>query len=566
MERVRSANPSSHALAMGERAEHASEGQLSRRKAWAVSVAVALGLYGSTMGHGLLWGDSGEAQLHVLLDGWYVDGQIARSHVLYYAIARFVRSAFSLEAALAANLIAVIAGALTVANVSWLIATVCRRPIAVAGGTLLLLLSHTLWQLSAGAEVITVSTALLSAELMAFMKLVETRRFRWLAVVALCNGLGVSNHNFALLMWPVYFVVALRWRSAWPTGGQAARDTLWALRRRAVAVAAGALLLGMAPVLALCIHHWRAGGSLPETLQSFLVGGYGAQVVNFSALPRLFLRSVAMLALNFPSPLLVLMAPGALQFVIRNPQFPLRNPPACWVFLGAALSYTAFGARYNVSDQHTFLVPAFLFAAIFIAVGIDRMLNSHQLSPVSLQHGSQGSARTYRDRILGPAILMFCFSGPVAYALAPPLLRKHAPDLGSMPTRVIPYRDPLDWFLHPWRVEYDGAERYARETLISLPPDAWLVADSTLCSPLNYLQVAKSLRLDVRLDGRAARQDWFETSNMETLRREKLSKGLLFVACDEPEYQPDWLHGAGYRFEASGTVFRVRKPGLELLP
>ena len=91
-------------------------------RAWAVGFIAGLLLYGGTVAPGLLWGDSGEAQLQIALDGWYVNGEIVRSHVLYFAFARFLHWLLPLKATLAGNLTAALAGALTIANVAWLIA------------------------------------------------------------------------------------------------------------------------------------------------------------------------------------------------------------------------------------------------------------------------------------------------------------------------------------------------------------------------------------------------------------------------------------------------------------
>ncbi len=495
---------------------------VTRPRAWLAGFIIAQALYGVTMAPGLLWGDSGEIQLHILLDGWYVNGEIARSHVLFYGIARFLYWLLPFKATLAANLVSAIAGAVTVANLSWLLATLCRTNVAVVCGTALLLVSHTLWQLSASAEVVTLSTALLSAELVLFVKLVETHRLRWLAAMLFANGLGVSNHNFALLMWPVYLVIAMRWWSAFPPR-----------RWRTATIAVGALLLGMVPVLLLCLDDLTARGSVWGTLESFLVGHYGHKVANVGHLPKLFIRSAAMTVMNFPTPLLLLAIPGL--FHLRD----VARRPTCWLIWGATLIHLLFAARYNVPDQHTFLAPVFLFVAMFTAIGIDRFL-SRRRSPA-----------------LAAVVLALSVSAPLAYALAPPLLRRSAPNISVIPSREVPYRDPLAWFLRPWRVGYDGTVSYAVETLSTLPTDAWLVVDTTLCAPLNYVQVADMLRRDVRLDNRLARQDWFEPVNTEQTRKAKLRADLMFVGSDRREYWPRWLRGWEVRLVRIGHVFRV---------
>ena len=348
---------------------------------------------------------------------------------------------------------------------------------------------------------------------------------RWLAGLMLANGLGVSNHNFALLMWPVYVVIAVRWWSAW-------RDR----RARSLLIAGGSLLLGMVPVLILCADDLIARGSLPGTLQSFLVGHYGSKVTNVSILPSLLWRALAMTAVNFPTPVILLAIPGLWLMRDRTPQ------AVYWLAIGGAFIYTIFAARYNVPDQHTFLVPAFLFLALFAAVGMDQVLR-----------GRRGPG-------LAIAILVLSILAPIGYGLAPPLLRTYAPDSKVMPDRVVPYRDRFEWFLRPWRVGYDGTRRYARETLESLPHAAWLVVDTTLAAPLNYVQVAESLRQDVRLDCVFIRQDWFEPTNLAEAREAKLARGLMFAGSDQPQYLPPWLRNRSVRLKPQGHVFHVEKP------
>jgi len=500
-------------------------GRRGRPRAWIWRSAgvVALALYVATAAPGLLWGDSGEAQLHVLLRGWTVDGEIARSHVLYYAVARLIAWLLPFDAARAANLVAALFGALTVANAGWLCATLCRRRTPALCGTLLVMLSHTLWQLSTSAEVMTLTTALLSAELMAIIKLVESKRLRWLAAAALLNGLGVSNHNLALLMWPVYGVVAIRWRAAWrPKGG------------RAVALAAGGLALGLLPVLALCVGDLLAGGSPAATLQSLFIGHYGGKVANVSNLVTLLGRTAAMTALNFPTPLFLLAVPGC--WVVRR----AAPAPIGWVLIGTTIVFTAFAARYNVPDQHTFLLPSFMMFAVLAAVALDGL----------------PAGRRWSVSVIAACALSAM--GPVVYAGAPPLLRRLAPHTTRVPTRAVPYRDRFDWFLRPWRCGYEGAERFARETLTSLPEGAWLVVDTTLNPPLNYLQAAESLRQDVHLDSWGARQEWLQPpGDLTAERAKKLDAGLLFAVSEDPRYLPLWLRAGSHRFERSGHVFRV---------
>jgi len=533
-----------------------------RMRSWSIGLAAALILYVATMAPGLLWGDGGEAQLHVLSSEWYVHGEIARSHVLFYALARFLRIMFGLEPTRAANLLAAFGGALTVANVAWLLAALCRNAAAILGGTVLLLVSHTLWQMSASADCITLSTALLTTELIGLIKLMETGRWRWLAAIALLNGLGISNHDLALLMWPVYLAAAIRF---WPR---------WRQQRVSAIVTAGlGVLLGAVPVLLLCVDDWWRRGDLSATAESFLFGQYVARVANVGGVPKLLARTLGITLLNFPTPLLACCVTGL--GACRR----VFDPAIAWALIGGMLVYAVFGARYDVPDQHTFLVPAFVFLALFIALGVDQWIQARSQSDGDADRTSEerrakrkddASDQAIRSPILGVrssglrvrytvVILFLSMLGPIVYAAAPPLLRRFALEASFLPSRQVAHRDPLKWFLRPWRAGYDGPERFARKTLQALPHGAWLAVDATLCTPLNYLQAAESFRRDVRLDSWLARQPWFDDGDHQTLREEKLAAGLLFAASRDPHYLPAWLRQPGYRFEPIGHVFRVSR-------
>lgn len=493
--------------------------------AWLLGLVAGLVVYGISMAPGLLWGDSGEAQLQLILPGWYVNDEIARSHPLYYALASTALFLLPISAALAANLVSVVMGAVTIANIAAIVARLVHSRLAVFAATATLLFSHTLWQLSASAEVVSTTTALLSAELLFVLTLCQTGRLRYLALTALMNGLGVSNHNFALLIWPVYVLVALRFWSAWRPRAA-----------RALPLAGACLLLGMAPILAMCIDDLRTHRSLAHTLESFLVGHYGSYVFNVGRLPVLLARTVGYVLLNFPTPLILLVIWPGLSRAKRIEPRPFR-----WVFIAALAVHLLFAIRYDVPDQHTFLVPTWLFVALLIGIGADQLVKRRN-TPA-----------------LRRAVAMSALLSPLAYLAVPAVLRSTAPDLDLLPTREVLYRDRWTWFLQPWRTGYDGAERFALDTFELLPENAWLVLDATVCPPLNYLQVAENLRRDVRLDSWLAEQHWLpsDEKSLERGRQAALLEGRLFTTSIERRYTPPWLLDLPVRFEPTGHLYRA---------
>lgn len=509
---------------------------------WLAAGAAAFVLYRVTLAPGVLWGDSGEAQLRVLMGGWTVGGQIVRSHVLYFAAARALRWLFTPDAALAANLTSALAGAVTVANAAWLLRTLCARRTAALVGVTCLALSHTFWQLSTSAEVVTTTTALLTAEWIGAVRLAQTGKRRWIAWIGLCNGLGLSNHNFAMLMWPVYALIAVRFHGSWSP------------RWKTVLAALPAFLLGAAPVLALCVSHWLESGSARETFRSFLTGQYAGRIAPLGEMPKLILRAGAVTVLNFPTPLLLMCVPGVINIArgalrtpreisasVRDPRMSTRHPAVDPLILSAGLIYLAFGATYGVADQHTFLVPGFVVVSIVLALGVENILSRRN------------------ETAFQWALVLLALLSPAVYAVAPSIARRVDIAARVLSQRDVSFRDPFAWFLQPWRCGYDGAERFAVAALSDLPEGAWLAADSTLAPPINYVQAARSFRRDVRLLSTVDRQPWLEAVDESSRIDELIDGGLFFSATSEPRYLPRRIRGDAFRLEPFGAVFRVSR-------
>jgi hypothetical protein len=493
------------------------------RSAWLVAAVCALAVYLPTMAPGVLWGDSGDAQIRVLAGALSDPRELARAHVTYYAVAVGLAKLLRLDPAWASNFVAALAGAVTVANFAALLTRFVRHRVAVASGTTLLLLSHTLWQLSTGAEVITFSTLCLSFELLMLVGFAQTSRPSRLIGAALFNGIGWSTHNFALLTWPAYVVLLVVRRGHAPP-----------LRRRDLAAVIVAWFVGVTPLAALTILEFRNLGGVTGTLGSLLVGRFAKAVFGVHVSLGLLVRLIGYVSLNFPTPL-ILLAPWGWWRLRR------KQPRSLWLFLTVAgLTFFGFAARYRVLDQYTFLVPSYVFLVLFTAVGVDEWMARRP--------------STVRNIL----VLALSLTAPVTYALAPPLARHWPATAHVLPPREIPYREPCWWFLTPWRTGYQGPERYAREVFEALPADALLLVDSTMRRPLIYLQRRERLRPDVRFPGTGHRRNGQEPITIgPDNARPYIDQGLLFCATTVRPYIPAWLLDGDYEFEPVGLVYRV---------
>ncbi len=508
------------------RAEQTVDPAAVRRRStrvWLLAALCAGAVYLPTMAPGVLWGDSGEAQLRVLAEAWRDSREVARSHITYYAVAIALHKALGLEAALAANLVAALAGVVTVATVCWFMSLFIRGRLALACATALFLFSHAFWQLSTGAEVLTFSAMFLSLELAWALLFLKTGQARWLALAALANGLGWSTHNLAMLMWPAYLITLVLRHSQMPR-----------LRLRSVAIAGCMWLVGSAPLLVLIALEYGRLGGIGLTCRSVLVGVYAQSVFNVHVTGGLVVRVMAYVVLSFPTPIVLLAGWGWVKF--RR-----CAPPGAWLLVTVGgLSYAAFAARYTVPDQYTFMVHSYVFLVFFVAIGVEQWL---------VRYPSTGM------RI---SLVVLSLTAPLAYALAPPLARRWSLATLPLPERRIAYREPYDWFIRPWRSGYRGPERYAREVLESLPNGAILLADSTILRPLAYLQGRDGLRLDVRLPDTGFQLPWQEPMRVGPENAGQfIDQGLLFSASDLPPYVPKWLEGSHYRFTPHSHVYKV---------
>jgi len=496
--------------------------------AWLLATFAACLLYIATTIPGLAWGDSGNAQLRVLL-GHFVDRQdLSRSHVLYYLLAGLV-ARLGIEPAYAANLVTAVMGAITVGNVAALLALLVRKRVSVYCGAAALLFSHTLWRQSTVAEVMTLSTALLSLELLLVIQYARRARPGWLIAALFVNGLGLSTHNLALLTWPAYVVMLT---AARPVGPK--------LRVAALVSGLAALLVGALPLIELAACAWDRTGHIGHVLVELVAGRFSANVFNTSVTMNTFVRVIGYTLYSFPTPLIFLAVLGC------NPRRQSTTPTFGIFFVVAFAAHFLFAVRYNVPDQHTFMIHTYVFTVVVVALGVDRLVESRS------------------SRIITAMLVLLASVAPMVYAIVPELLRARRPDFPLISRRNVPHRDRFDWFLKPWQRDNRGAQQFAREVLLDAPSHAVLVIDSTLSPPIYYLQSHDDLRHDVQIVGPTAYQPWWPTAfdlNSTVARAAAIRSGRLFTATDNRRYINGLIRGGRYAYRPHGVLFQVVDTG-----
>jgi len=498
----------------------------SIRLGYILVFAAAAVLYAATCAPGPIWQDGGLIQYRV----WHndIEGKLglALSHPLFYIIAIPAKYIPLGEFAYRVNLTAALISALAVANLFlllalWLRSATAKGPwgLPAVVGALSLALSHTFWSNAAIPETYNLSMALLFLELIILLRYAGTGRVTWLYALAFVNGLAIANHVLASIPLVCYLALVAVLLGRRQIAG------------RHILIMALLWIIGALPYEYLIIKDILQRGDFWSTMSSAAFGkGYKADVLNTSLSGRIIKENLMWMALNFPTPniLLTFVGVSALH----------RASPKTWfarIILALLVLFLLFAFRYTVVDRYVFFIPFYCIVSILIAVGACRIL-----------------ARR-RRKSLGRIMVALCFLTIPAYMAAP----KAAKRLGitSPRERNIPYRDDYTYFLRPWQTGYRGAERFADEALDAVRQDAIVYADGTTAPPLLYAQEVKAKRPDVKIASPLGCSPGSPELNEQTLDG-LLAEQRIYVVSPVKKYCPDLLLER-CTFEPAGPIYRA---------
>lgn len=491
-------------------------GNLARE--YFVVLLTALVLYVISLAPGVLWQDSGLAQVRTAMHDIVGLRGLALAHPLYYVITILFSYVPIGDIAYRVNLVSAILGALTVANVHLLARLLFRFRVAAVVTTCSLAVAHTFWQHSSMAEVYTLDTLLFSLELLCALCFLNTNRGRWMVLLFAVSGLRLSNHLFALLALPV-------WGSL----------LLWVLYERRtnwrVFVASGfAWFAGAGLYVALIVAEIVGGRAVGEVVHEALFGvRYAEHVLNTNVDLHLLKVSIIYIGLNFPTPT-VFLSLIALTRIRYLPHWPLRVS----IVLLLAI-YLMWAVHYNVPDQYAFFMPAIVLMAVLIGFGADRLLaDSHVFR---------------RDAVLFVLGALF----PVlVYPVLPTIVRASGYYMGVV--RKVPYRDAHDYYLRPWRTGYTGAQQFIEE-IRQLPDGSYLLTDTTIAQPVYYYQVLDEWNPRVYVwPTLRTHHDALKPTREDVA--EYLDDGRLFVTSLKQGYAPDWIREE-FTAERYGCLYRI---------
>jgi len=508
---------------------------------WLAAFGAALVLYVATLSPDLVWQDGGEYQWTsarlswppAVASVWCRPGEAVRVHPWFLVTARALGLVPFWNYAYAANLCSAVAMALAAANVVLVVRLVTGRAAAAVIAGIAFALGHTVWTFAVMSEVLGWTAAFLSAECLLAWLWISRRQARWMILLFLVNGVAISNHlmaAFSLGVFGVWMVVeCVRRRVRW-----------WVLP-----AAVGCWLVGGTLYWIVVGLEYSRTGDFMETLRSATMGSYAGAVANVSGLGGMLGRSVLYVALNYPTPLVLVGIMGLIILVRRRDTFSV-------LLLALALVYLAWAARYRVPDQYSFFVPFYVCASVLIGVGA--------ASVVSMPLNGIDMRTLIVFRWVVACVLVVLAIAPVGFYAKLPSAARSAGFVFF--ERKLPYRDPYVYFLQPWKCGDWSARRFAEDAMTTLPENAILLPDTTSSMPLKCLQDVEGRRPDVRIvDPYDAK---FESSvgpywqsKADLLPSAHAEGRRVFVVSKEAGYVPSWVLTYD-RLERFGPIFEVK--------
>jgi hypothetical protein len=235
-----------------------------------------------------------------------------------------------------------------------------------------------------------------------------------------------------------------------------------------------AWLAGYSPYAVFCVREIAAAGIWDSSLGSATVGQYGGRIWQMD--PRVWLRGVLYIGLNYPTGLGLLSIPG----LVALQRSPLRSTFK-WGWLAVLGVNLLFAMAYNVPDQQSFFVPVYAMAAPLIGLGANLVLRSSQS--------------------WGRAFVLAVLVIPI-YATLPTLLKNPAiakPLRIPAPSQTVTYRDPYEFYLIPWKTGRHNERRYIEEVLAILPEEGIFLGTSTIHDGMRAVQVVEGRHPRLRL-------------------------------------------------------------------
>jgi hypothetical protein len=477
-------------------------------------------LYAATCAPGPLWQDSGMYQYRI----WHNDIEgnlgLALSHPLYHIIGIAVKYIPLGEFTYRVNLISAIAAAFTIANLFLLLRLWLGKNAPAVLAAITLALSWTIWQFASIAEVYTLYSALLFAELIMLLQYTKTRRVGFLYLLALFNGLAIADHMWGIIPFTCYvvFVVVLLVQKQ--------------IKLRNLAVFVSLWVIGAAPYEYLIIKNIVQTGDFTSTLASAFFGKrWSGNVLNTHLSARLAVENLIFMAYNFPTPNIIFFFAGLYGLNKVSPSRSFRN-----ILLALLILFFVFAFRYTVPDRYAFFMPFYCLVSILIGVGFNSLVTQ-------LNH-----------KILCRIVFILALLPIPTYIIAPVIAQKMHFNLPTK--RNIPYRNDYIWFLRPWQTGNHGPEQFAKQALSDVEKEAIIIADGTTVYPLWYIHEVKETAPDVKIvSSHGSYESPVAFPTADTIGK-LVAERAVYVVSPMAGYCPGFLLER-YKFERKGVLWKV---------
>jgi hypothetical protein len=486
-----------------------------------VVLLAAAVLYIVTCAPGPLWQDSGMYQYRI----WHNDIEgnlgLALSHPLYHIIGIGVKYIPIGEFAYRINLISAVAAAFTVANLFLLLRLWLGKNTPAVLAAITLALSWTIWQFATIAEVYTLYTALLLAELIMLLLYVKTKRVGFLYLLALFNGLAIADHMWGIIPFACYvvFVAVLLVQKQIRLNNLVVMVCLW--------------FIGAAPYEYLIIKDAIQTGDFAATLASAFFGKtWSGVVLNTSLSWQMVRQNFLFMAYNFSTFNGMFFFAGLYGLKKVSPSRSFTN-----ILLAMLILFFVFAFRYTVPDRYAFFLPFYCVGSVVGGVGFNLLTTKPKL------------------KILRCIVFIFVLLPIPTYIVAPIVAQKVQYDLTT--ERNIPFRNDYIWFLRPWRTRYNNPGKFAYEVFNIVENNAVVYADNTTVYPLLYAQEIKGKRRDVTIVSSQGSFNNLKEYN-ENVIDKILAERPVYIVSPITGYCPSFLL-EHYEFQKAGIIWRVIK-------
>lgn len=471
-------------------------------------------------------------------------GVTAWDHPLYIVFGHILIAAFpNADSLWIVNLISAVFGAATVALIFHLTLRYTNSIFPSLYAAFALAVSHTFWWHASTPEVYTLFTFLLLSSLTFFNRYERSHKLIDLILSALFFGFSASNHILAFLALPSLGFYLLLSKETFAE---------LELKLQKIFFASAAFLAGFSLYLIQFIRmlkNFPASELIGPALGSNFLSGLAT--LSPTVIGGIVIKYLLFLALQF-GPIGIVLGSAGFRQAARNDASSTRKIAACFIV------YAFFGVFYRVADQFAFYLTSYVFFAMLMGIGLNRFFS------------------TLRDKtrfILTISLLLTILLTPPFYRILPSLAERGGVNDTSLgiPQVGVGVRNGLAYYLDPNKRGDYLAYQFGTDTLMSLPPNAVVIAEWYIDSDeyfiLRHFNRIEKLRPDVIVEG------WitipiasFDSQAAVNLIQASISQRPVYLASLSERFYAASALVEMYCIVPENNLYRLYKRGAAALP